>query len=74
MSPTLIHHQRLDIFVVILPREDIFAPLSPTMAPEDARDFSDYNQIVANADVGRRSVDNPQYYNQSEELGRHPSY
>ena len=40
---------------------------------EDAREFSDYNQIVANADVGRRSVENPQYYNQSEELGRNPS-
>ena len=40
---------------------------------EDAREFSDYNQIVANADVGRRSVENPQYYNQFEELGRHPS-
>ena len=40
---------------------------------EDAREFSDYNQIVANVDVGRRSVDNPKYYNQSEELGRYPS-
>lgn len=46
---------------------------SPPLPLEDAREFSDYNQTVANADVGRRSVDNPQYYNQSEELGRHPS-
>jgi len=43
------------------------------LPPKDAREYFEYNQTVANADVGRRSVDNPQYYNQSEELARHPS-
>ena len=35
MLPALVHHQRLDICLVILPREDIFASSSPATAPED---------------------------------------
>jgi kinesin family protein 2/24 len=54
-----------------LPPKDL--SLSPPLPLEDARDFSNYNQTVANIDDGRRSVDNPQYYNQYEELGRYPS-
>lgn len=54
-----------------LPPKDLSS--SPPLPSEDAREYSDYNQTVANVDAGRRSVDNPQYYSQSEELGRLPS-
>lgn len=54
-----------------LPPKDLSS--SPPLPLDDAREYSDYNQTVANVDAGRRSVDNPQYYSQSEELGRLPS-
>jgi hypothetical protein len=41
VCPLLVHHQEVDLIVVVLPREDVFVPSSPTMTPKDvsARSF-----------------------------------